>query len=57
MPYLQSIYIGALPNGDYSVDWVFNYDSQLAGPPLDHYSRFVIEAGELVIFRNGFESL
>jgi hypothetical protein len=58
-PYVQSILIGVLPNGNYSVDWVFTMIPQPVGPtwpPQDHYSSFTIEAAELAIFRDGFES-
>jgi hypothetical protein len=59
-PYIQSMFIGNLPDGDYSVDWVFVMTTYLDGPPpwppQDHYSSFAIVSGELVIFRNGFES-
>ena len=58
-PYLQSIYLSGVGNGAYSVDWVFINDVPMDGfhlPPQDHYSSFVIESGELAIFRDGFDS-
>jgi hypothetical protein len=59
-PYSISLSLGMLPDGFYALDWQYVYKGYLDGPPqpppLQHYASFIVENGELAIFKGDFEN-